>query len=161
MKKATILLFALLLGFNALAAEDEKEETSGLFESLRKKIELLTPKKKLTTTKAVGGVRGALADAGELYWKGEEAEPFIDADELAVFDGALSHAEAGDKAAAEQGLSEFLGAYPDSQLRSDAEQALAVVKAMPEPAPAPAPAPEEPDDVAAPEQRQSEEVAPQ
>lgn len=125
MKKIILVIMGLLLGSNAHAA-DSKE--IGLFESLRQKIELLTPKKKLTTTTSVGGVRGSLADAGELYWKGEKTEQAIDADELFAFDEALSQAEAGDLVSAENGLSQFLNNYPQSQLRGDAEQALALLK---------------------------------
>lgn len=125
MKKVHLLILGLLLGSNAYAADSNEV---GLFESLRQKIELLTPKKKLTTTTSVGGVRGSLADAGELYWKGEKTEQAIDADELLAFDEALSQAEAGNRVSAEQGLSEFLLNYPQSQLHGDAEQALALLK---------------------------------
>jgi TolA-binding protein len=76
----------------------------------------------------VGGVRGSLADAGELYWKGETSEQAIDAEELAAFDEALSYAEVGDMAVAEKGLAAFINNYPKSQLRADAEQALALVR---------------------------------
>jgi len=127
MKKAIILLLGLLLTGNVLAEEAVQEKES-LFETLRKKIELLTPKKKLQTTTAVGGVRGSKADANDLYWKGEEKEGSIDAQELAAFDDALSQAEAGDMAAAEEKLAAFVEQYPQSQLREDAEKALAAVR---------------------------------
>jgi TolA-binding protein len=126
MKKMIILLLGLLLTSNALADEERKAE-EGLLDTLRKKIEMLMPKKKLQTTTAVGGVRGSKADANDLYWKGEKAEEGIDADELAAFDEALSLAEAGEMAAAEKGLKAFVKAYPSSQLREDAEQALVYV----------------------------------
>jgi TolA-binding protein len=126
MKKMIILLLGLLLTSNALADEERKAD-EGLLDTLRKKIEMLMPKKKLQTTTAVGGVRGSKADANDLYWKGEEAEEGIDADELAAFDEALSLAEAGEMAAAEKGLKAFVKSYPSSQLREDAEQALVYV----------------------------------
>jgi TolA-binding protein len=127
MKKIIILMLGLLLTGNALAEEEKKEE-EGLLDALRKKIELLMPKKKLQTTTAVGGVRGSKADANELYWKGEKGEEGIDADELAAFDEALALAEAGQMDAAEKELSAFIKSYPSSQLREDAEQALVYVK---------------------------------
>lgn len=128
MKRLTIFLLGLVLAGTAYA---DDANSGGLFESLRKKIELLTPKKKLKTTTAVGGVRGSLADAGELYWKGKTTEQVIDADELAAFEEALNQAEMGDMALAEKGLNDFLASYPQSQLRSDAEGALALVKEQP------------------------------
>lgn len=136
MKKLSLLILGLLLGSSAYAADGNEV---GLFESLRQKIELLTPKKKLTTTTSVGGVRGSLADADELYWKGEQAEQTIDAAELMAFDEALSQAEAGNQETAEKGLADFLTNYPESQLRGDAEQALALVKAQAATSPTPQP----------------------
>ncbi len=127
MKKTMILLLGMVLAGNALAEEEKKAE-EGLLESLRKKIEILMPKKKLQTTTAVGGVRGSKADANELYWKGEKGEEGIDADELAAFDEALALAEAGEMAKAEEQLGAFIKNYPKSQLREDAEQALVYVK---------------------------------
>lgn len=127
MKKIMILMLGLLLTTNALAEEEKKAE-EGLLDALRKKIELLMPKKKLQTTTAVGGVRGSKADANELYWKGEKGEEGIDADELAAFDEALARAEAGEMEEAEKELESFIKSYPSSQLREDAEQALVYVK---------------------------------
>lgn len=127
MKKITLLLLALLLTGSVLA-EEAKQSEEGLLDSLRKKIEMLMPKKKLQTTTAVGGVRGSKADANDLYWKGEKGEEGIDADELAAFDDALSLAETGEMVEAEKQLTAFLKKYPTSQLREDAEQALVYVK---------------------------------
>lgn len=120
-----VMVLGLALSGLGQAAEENK---ASAFDGFRKKIELLTPKKKLQTTTAVGGVRGAQAHADELYWKGEQPEQTIDATELAAFAEALTFAEAGDKAQAEKGLKEFLRNYPQSQLKSDAEQALALLK---------------------------------
>jgi hypothetical protein len=129
MKRVAIVVLGMTLGFGAAHAADDN--SSGLFDSLRKKIEQLTPKKKLQTTNAVGGVRGAQADADELYWKGEKKEQSIDADELAAFEEALNQAEAGNKTGAEKMLKDFLKKYPQSQLKPDAEQALALLKNPP------------------------------
>ncbi len=127
MKKIIILMCGLLLTCNVVGEEVKRAE-EGLLDTLRKKIEMLMPKKKLQTTTAVGGVRGSKADANELYWKGEKGEEGIDADELAAFDEALALAEAGEMVAAEKELSSFIKSYPYSQLREDAEQALVYVK---------------------------------
>lgn len=127
MKKTMILLLGMMLTGNALAEEEKKAE-EGLLDSLRQKIEMLMPKKKLQTTTAVGGVRGSKADANDLYWKGEKGEEGIDADELAAFDEALALAEAGEMEKAEAQLGAFIKDYPKSQLREDAEQAMVYVK---------------------------------
>ncbi len=127
MKRLTIMMLGALLISGTAMADDAK--SGGLFDGFRKKIELLTPKKKLQTTAAVGGVRGAQADAGELYWKGETtADTSIDAEELAAFEESLTLAEAGNKPQAQKGLTEFIRKYPQSQLRGDAEQMLALLK---------------------------------
>lgn len=125
MMRATLVVVGLALAGAGYAADENK---ASAFDGFRKKIEQLTPKKKLATTTAVGGVRGALADADELYWKGETPEQVIDATELAAFEEALTLAEAGDKAQAEKGLNDFMRNYPQSQLKADAEQALALLK---------------------------------
>lgn len=124
--KRLIALFVLLgvvLAAPAYSA-DEKPEGS-LWERLRKKIELMTPKKKISTTTAVGGVRGSQADADDVYWKGEANAHPIDSDELAAFKKAISLADAGDLTGAQSSFSDFVKKYPDSRLRPDAEEALA------------------------------------
>jgi len=125
MKKliALFILLGVVLATPAYSADDKQD--SSLWERLRKKIELLTPKKKLATTTAVGGVRGSQADANEVYWKGEASAQPIDTDELSAFKKAISLVDAGDVAGAQAAFSDFLKKHPDSRLREDAEQALA------------------------------------
>ncbi len=123
--KKLIALFTLLGVVLAVPVygADERQDGS-LWERLRKKIELLTPRKKISTTTAVGGVRGSQADANDVYWKGEASTQPIDADELAVFKKAMALVEAGDTAAAHAAFSDFVKKYPDSRLREDAEMAI-------------------------------------
>lgn len=125
MKKliALFVLLGVVLAAPAYAA-DEKQEGS-MWERLRRKIELLTPKKKITTTTAVGGVRGSLADADDVYWKDEAKAQHIDAEELDAFKKAIALVDAGDVAGAQAAFSDFLKKHPDSRLREDAEMALA------------------------------------
>lgn len=127
MKKliALMVVLGVVLAMPAYAA-DEKQDVS-LWERLRRKIELLTPKKKIQTTTAVGGVRGAQADADDVYWKGE-AKPQVDSEELAAFKKALAQADAGDVAGAQAAFGDFLKKHPESRLREDAEQALALLQ---------------------------------
>lgn len=125
MKKliALFVLLGVVLAAPAYSADDT--QGASLWERLRKKIELLTPKKKISTTTAVGGVRGAQADAEEVYWKGETKTQTIDADELAAFKNAISLVDAGDLAGGKAAFADFVKKHPDSRLREDAESALA------------------------------------
>jgi TolA-binding protein len=119
---ALLVLLGVVLAAPAYSADDKQEVS--LWDRLRKKIELLTPKKKIQTTTAVGGVRGSQADADDVYWKGEAKAQPIDADELAAFKKAISLVDAGDMAGAQAAFSDFLKKHPDSRLREDAEMAL-------------------------------------
>lgn len=118
-----ILVLLTVLGMTAsmpgLAAD------SSWWDSLRKKIETMTPKKKLSTTTAAGGVRGSLADAEDVYWKGDKAGHAVDADELAAFKQAMDMVGAGKQVEARDAFAAFVKQYPDSSLRTDAEAALA------------------------------------
>lgn len=123
MKKVTILLLLFLLISPALHSAEKSEP--GFWESLRMKIEQLTPQKKLGATTAVGGVRGAPVEDNDVYWKGEAKPTAIDPNELASFQNAISLADAGKKAEAQAAFSAFAKNYPASPLRKDAEQAIA------------------------------------
>ncbi|MBU1424483.1 MAG: hypothetical protein KKH12_11915 [Gammaproteobacteria bacterium] len=128
--KKLIALFVLLgvVLATPVYSADEKTDGSSWWDSLRRKIELLTPRKKITTTTAVGGVRGAQAEADDVYWKDEAKMQPIDADELTAFKKAVSLVEAGDTAGAQGAFTEFLKKHPDSRLRDDAEKALALLQ---------------------------------
>ncbi|MDO8312776.1 MAG: hypothetical protein Q7T25_12635 [Sideroxyarcus sp.] len=117
------VLLGVVLAAPGYAAGNSSEPS--LWERLRKKIELMTPKKKLSTTTAAGGVRGTLADADDVYWKGEAKAQAIDADELDAFKKAMSLVDAGNVANAQAAFSDFIKQHPDSTLRADAEAALA------------------------------------
>jgi TolA-binding protein len=125
MKKliALFVLLGVVLATPVYSADDT--QGGSLWERLRRKIELLTPKKKISTTTAVGGVRGSQADAEEVYWKGEAKAQPIDAEELADFKNAISLVDAGDRAGGQVAFADFVKKHPDSRLKEDAEQALA------------------------------------
>lgn len=125
MKKLIALLVMLGVVLAAPAYGADEKQDGSLWERLRKKIELLTPKKKISTTTAVGGVRGSQADADDVYWKGESNTQSIDADELVAFKKAIALVDAGDMAGAQAAFADFLKKHPDSRLREDAEMALA------------------------------------
>jgi TolA-binding protein len=125
MKKviALLVLLDVVLGTPVYAADTSTEPS--LWERMRKKIEMLTPKKKLSTTTAAGGVRGSLADADDVYWKGEAKAQTIDEDELVAFKKAIALVDAGNVAEAKTAFTDFIKDHPDSALHGDAETALA------------------------------------
>lgn len=125
MKRLIAVLMALGIALATPVQVSAADQELSLWERLRKKIELLTPKKKLTTTTAAGGVRGSLADADDVYWKGEAKPVAIDETELAAFSEAIALVDAGNTADAQAAFAQFLKQYPDSALRTDAEAALA------------------------------------
>jgi len=123
MKRLIALL--VVLGIALASPVQAADQELSLWERLRKKIELLTPKKKLTTTTAAGGVRGSLADADDVYWKGEAKPVTIDEAELAAFGAAVALADEGKTEDAQLAFARFIKQYPDSTLRADAVAALA------------------------------------
>jgi TolA-binding protein len=124
--KRLISLFVLLGIVMATPVQvSAADQELSLWERLRKKIELLTPKKKLSTTTAAGGVRGSLADADDVYWKGEAGQLAIDEAELTAFTNAISLVDAGKTEEAKGAFSEFIKQYPQSSLLTDAKAALA------------------------------------
>lgn len=126
MKKliASFLLLGLVQANLSYAAANPPAPS--LWESLRKKVEAMTPKKKLSTTTAAGGVRGSLADADDVYWMGE-SKPVYE-DELAAFKRAIALADMNDKSGAQAAFADFIKQSPDSPLRGEAEAALKQLK---------------------------------
>ncbi len=125
MKKLIALLVLLGVIFAAPVYSADDNQGVSFWERLRMKIEMLTPRKKIATTTAVGGVRGSQADAEEVYWKGEASAQPVDSDELTAFKKAVSLVDAGDMAGAQASFADFVKKHPDSSLRGDAESALA------------------------------------
>jgi len=124
-KLAILLMLGLALGSQALYA-DEKSGTQSFWDMLRSKLESLTPQKKVSATNATGGVRGAAVASEDVYWKNEATGQTIDSDELDAFKKAVKLVEIGDKPQAKTAFSDFIKKYPDSSLRKDADQALAL-----------------------------------
>ncbi|OGS95070.1 MAG: hypothetical protein A3G79_02850 [Gallionellales bacterium RIFCSPLOWO2_12_FULL_57_18] len=128
MKKITMLfLLGLALGSQALYAAEKGDATMSFWQKLRVKIESMTPQKKTSVTTASGGVRGAPAATEDIYWKNEATGQTIVSDELEAFKKAMELADSDDKAQARAAFSEFIRKYPESSLRKDADQALALL----------------------------------
>jgi TolA-binding protein len=128
MKKITmLLLLGLALGSQALYAAEKSGSSQSFWDKLRVKIESMTPQKKTSVTTASGGVRGAPAATEDIYWKNEATGQTIVSDELEAFKKAMELADSDDKAPARAAFSEFIRKYPESSLRKDADQALALL----------------------------------
>lgn len=122
-----ILLLCMVMVFSAgvVFAEEDTGEKVSLWEMIRTKIEKVTPQKKPSVTTAVGGVRGSKAETGkELYWKGENSEPVVEAMELDSFKEALAEAETGNYEQARVLFEKFVTGFPGSSLKDDALSAL-------------------------------------
>lgn len=124
-KLLMLVLAGMLLGPQLLYA-DEQAEQPGFWENLKSKLESLTPSEDASKTTVTGGVRGAPMASDDMYWKGEVKEQAVDAEELAAFKKAVDLFESGDKTQARTEFTAFISKYPDSPLRKDAEQALAL-----------------------------------
>ena len=128
----TALTLAIVFTFHPLFAEEvttppastAEQQPTSFWDNIRKKIETFTPKKKLTATTAVGGVRGAQIESDDLYWKGEAKPVEIDAAELDSFKNALTLFEAENTKDAILAFEKFVSDYPESKLIADAKEAL-------------------------------------
>ena len=128
MKKTTMLfILGLALGAQTVYAAEKNGGTKTFWESLRARIEAMTPQKKLGLTTATGGVRGAPVSTSDMYWKNEATGETVPAEELEEFKKAMKLAESSDKAQAHAAFAEFIKKHPGSPLRKDADQALALL----------------------------------
>jgi len=125
MKKLITLLLAFGVATAFAQSGSQGDSWTGFWERLRMKIEQMTPQKKLGSTTAVGGVRGAAVEATDVYWKGEAKPQSIDADELGAFQKAMALVEADQKDQAKAAFADFTKTYPNSPLKADADQVMA------------------------------------
>ncbi len=125
-------MMALILGLGvfspSLHAADKNNSTATFWDKLRSKIESLTPQKKLGVTTATGGVRGAPVTTEDVYWKNDASAQVVYTDELDAFAKAMKLAESDDKTQAKAAFANFIKKFPDSALRKDADQALALLQ---------------------------------
>ena len=122
-----VIVMCATFSASIYADDNNAGSTMSIWEKLRKKIESFTPQKKIAATNAVGGVRGALSDASDIYWKGEVTHEVIDADEMSAFKKAMDLGVSGETGQAQAAFKEFIKTYPESPLRKDADQALEAI----------------------------------
>jgi len=131
-RKVVIACSMLALCITAAAAQEKKESgISSWFKDLQKKIDIIAPRKSLSVSTGVAGVRGAKEDSNKskLYWKGKKGEEPVTEAELAEFKEGLAYAEAGKTTEAIHEFEEFLKLYPDSALVPDAKKSLDLLNA--------------------------------
>lgn len=122
-----VVLIGLTFGSPHLFAA-EKSDTASFWAKLRIKLESLTPQTKITATHATAGIRGAPMSSEDLYWKDDVSAQTVEAEELETFKKAVALIDLADKSQAQIAFEEFIKKYPESSLRKDADQALALCK---------------------------------
>jgi TolA-binding protein len=137
MVRKLIIVFGMLaLCITTAPAQEKKESGISLwFKELQKKIDIIAPRKSLSVSTGVAGVRGAKDDNGrsKLYWKGKPGEEPVTEEELAEFKEGLAFVAAGKKTEAIHEFEEFLTQHPDSALVPDAKKSLDMMKAEAKP----------------------------
>jgi TolA-binding protein len=131
-RKIIITISMLALCISTASAQEKKESgASSWFKELQKKIDSIAPRKSLSVSTGVAGVRGAKDDSSKnkLYWKGKKGDEPVTEEELNEFKEGLAFAEAGKKTEAIHEFEEFLKQHPDSALVPDAKKSLDMVKA--------------------------------
>ena len=132
-RKIFTAALVVLVGLCALAiAEEASKKDSGFSEwlkSMQQKVNQLVPKKSVSMSNGVAGVRGAKEDThSKLYWKGKKSEAAVSERELLEFKDGLESAQNGDTPGAISAFDEFLKTYPDSALVPDVKKALDMAK---------------------------------
>jgi TolA-binding protein len=137
MIRKLVIVFSMLVLCVTTAPAQEKKPSGFMSwcKELQKKIDTISPRKGLSVSTGVAGVRGAKEDSGKskLYWKGKQGDDPVTEEELKEFKEGLAFAEAGKITEAIQQLEEFLKQYPDSALVPDAKKGLDMMKAEPKP----------------------------
>jgi len=126
-RKLIVAIGLLALCITVATAQETKEPgISSWFKELQKKLSQVTPKKSLSMSTGVAGVRGAKDDSNrsKLYWKGKKGEEPVTEDELKEFKEGVALVESGKTPAAIHEFEEFMKIYPDSALIPDAKKTL-------------------------------------
>lgn len=134
LRKLAGVVMVLVLAASGVLAEEKKEKKESGFaswlQSLQKKIERVTPKKDLSLSTSVAGVRGAKQDdKAKIYWKGKEGDEPVSEAELNDFKSAMALFEKGDADSGIKSLETFMKQNPDSALIPDVKKTLDMAKA--------------------------------
>jgi TolA-binding protein len=113
---------------------------SALMQKMRMKVERMTPQRAINASTAVGGVRGAAVASSDVYWKGEEKPQPVNAEELEAFQKNMALVDAGKVDEAKTAFADFVKTYPQSPLKGEAGEVLAMLDQPAAAAPDAAPA---------------------
>ena len=131
LKRLIGIMVVMAISVTTAAAQEKKESgVSSWFKELQKKIDIISPRKSLSVSTGVAGVRGAKDESGKnkLYWKGKKGDEPVTETELAEFKEGLAYVEAGKRTEAIHEFEEFMKQYPDSALVPDAKKSLDMMK---------------------------------
>jgi uncharacterized membrane protein YfbV (UPF0208 family) len=134
MKRTFIVILMLTLcGTVAMGQDQVKKPDNGIaqwLKGLQQKISQMKPRREITLSTGVAGVRGAKEDSqAKLYWKGKKGDDTVTEKELTEFQEIVGHLEKDDKNAVAKGCEEFMKEFPDSALIPDVKKTLDLVKA--------------------------------
>lgn len=138
LKKMLGILVLIVFSVTLASAQESGQGKQGTgmsdwLKSIQKKIARLVPKKTVTMSTSVAGVRGARESSqARLYWKGKEGDDPVTEDELAEFKKGIDLASQGDAAGAAAELQGFMKKHPDSALIPDAKKTLDLAQAEPQ-----------------------------
>jgi hypothetical protein len=143
MKKIVSVVVVLLLCCTAAMAQEQAKKPgpsiSEWLRGLQNKIAQIMPKRTVSMTTGVAGVRGAKEGApAKLYWKGKKGEDAVTEEEMEKFKAGVTLAEKGDHEGSLKQLADFMKQYPDSPLMPDAKKTFDLIKAAPKEEPKPA-----------------------
>lgn len=125
------MLVLLLCGSAAWSQEQEKKQGITLWlKGLQQKIAQIKPKREVSLSTGVAGVRGAREDSqANLYWKGKKGDEAVSENELREFQEIVGFLERDEKTEAVRECEEFMKEFPDSALIPDVKKTLDLVKA--------------------------------
>ena len=125
------ILALMLCGSAAWSQEQEKKQGITLWlRGLQQKIAQIKPKREVSLSTGVAGVRGAREDSqAKLYWKGKKGDEAVSEDELKEFKEIVGYLEKEDRAGAIHECEEFMKQHPDSALIPDVKKTLDLVRA--------------------------------
>lgn len=133
MKKSCSAVLMIALFFSvSMAQEKPAAVIAEWLKGLQKKIEQIIPRKTISPTTSVAGVRGSKEqEQVKLYWKGKKGKEGVSEEELEAFQAALRAVSEADRDTAVRELEKFMADYPDSAFIPDAKKTLDLAKAAP------------------------------
>jgi len=144
MKRAILILLGVLMSGQISLAEDPKTapDLAAYLEQLQVKLDHAAQRanQPSSTGSSVVGLRGSKQEpvSKQLYWKGKPINAPVSPDEVKMFRTAVEQAQAGKTAEATVTLKSFEEKYPQSGLKSDADDTLKMLASAPVSAPKPA-----------------------